>query len=98
MTKVKEEPSDTHLAFESRAKEKSSLGDNDDFIDLKEFSSQTESGMNKRNTSKECLPLDPNGLRKVKSQIISSAMEMQMQSTLNFLGTENDAELKGIFI
>ncbi|XP_039710783.1 nuclear receptor coactivator 7 isoform X4 [Pteropus medius] len=93
--KVSKEPSDTHTTFESIAKENSLLGEDDDFIDLEELSSQTDSRMDKRDTSKECLSLDPEKLRKAKSQIISSAAEMKMQSALNFSGTESDAELKG---
>ncbi|ELK00704.1 Nuclear receptor coactivator 7 [Pteropus alecto] len=95
VTKVSKEPSDTHTTFESIAKENSLLGEDDDFIDLEELSSQTDSRMDKRDTSKECLSLDPEKLRKAKSQIISSAAEMKMQSALNFSGTESDAELKG---
>ncbi|XP_011357047.1 nuclear receptor coactivator 7 isoform X1 [Pteropus vampyrus] len=91
--KVSKEPSDTHTT--SIAKENSLLGEDDDFIDLEELSSQTDSRMDKRDTSKECLSLDPEKLRKAKSQIISSAAEMKMQSALNFSGTESDAELKG---
>lgn len=93
VTEVSKEPSDTHTAFESIAKENSLLGEDDDFIDLEELASQTDSGRDKTDTSKECLSLDPEELRKAKSQIISSAAEMQ--SALNFSGTESDAELKG---
>lgn len=95
VTKVSKELSDTHTTFESIAKENSLLGEDDDFIDLEELSSQTDRGMDKRDTSKECLSLDPEKLRKAKSQIVSSAAEMKMQSALNFSGTESDAELKG---
>lgn len=92
---VSNEPPDTHTTFESIAKENSLLGEDDDFIDLEELSSQTDRGMDKRDTSKECLSLDPEKLRKAKSQIISSAAETKMQSALNFSRTESDAELKG---
>ncbi|XP_025278732.1 nuclear receptor coactivator 7 isoform X1 [Canis lupus dingo] len=95
VTTVSKEPSDTRAAFESIAKENSLLGEDDDFVDLEELSSQTDSGMDKRDTSKECLSLDPKELRKAKSHIISSATEVQVQSALNFSGTDNDAELKG---
>ncbi|XP_006748091.1 nuclear receptor coactivator 7 isoform X2 [Leptonychotes weddellii] len=95
VTKVSREPSDTRAAFESIAKENSLLGEDDDFVDLEELSSQTDSGMDKRDTSKECLSLDPKELRKAKSHIIGSTTEMQVQSALNFSGTDNDAELKG---
>ncbi|XP_006879203.1 PREDICTED: nuclear receptor coactivator 7 [Elephantulus edwardii] len=91
VTGVSKKPPDT--AFDSTAKENSLLVEDDDFVDLEELSSQTESGMDKRDNAKECL--DPEDLRKAKSQIISSATEKQMQSTLNFSGAENDAELKG---
>ncbi|XP_016016818.2 nuclear receptor coactivator 7 isoform X4 [Rousettus aegyptiacus] len=95
VAKVSNEPPDTHTTFESIAKENSLLGEDDDFIDLEELSSQTDRGMDKRDTSKECLSLDPEKLRKAKSQIISSAAETKMQSALNFSRTESDAELKG---
>ncbi|XP_007190864.1 nuclear receptor coactivator 7 isoform X2 [Balaenoptera acutorostrata] len=95
VAKVSKELSDTQAAFESIAKENSLLGEEDDFVDLEEVSSQNDSGMDKRDTSKECLSLDPAELRKTKSQIISSTTEMQVQSALNFSGTECDAELKG---
>uniref|UniRef100_A0A673TJU3 Nuclear receptor coactivator 7 n=1 Tax=Suricata suricatta TaxID=37032 RepID=A0A673TJU3_SURSU len=95
VTKVSKEPSDTPAAFESIAKENSLLGEDDDFVDLEELSSQTESGMDKRDTSKECLSLDPEELRKAKSQITSSTTKMQVQSALSFSGTDSDTELKG---
>ncbi|XP_026942890.1 nuclear receptor coactivator 7 isoform X4 [Sagmatias obliquidens] len=95
VAKVSKELSDTQAAFESIAKENSLLGEEDDFVDLEELSSQNDSGMDKRDSSKECLSLDPAELRKTKSQIISSTMEMQVQSALNFSETECDAELKG---
>ncbi|XP_060046489.1 nuclear receptor coactivator 7 isoform X2 [Erinaceus europaeus] len=94
MTKVIKEPSDTHAAFKSIAKENSLLGDDDDFVNLEELSSQTESELDKRDASKECLSLNREELRKAKSQIVSST-ETQVQSTPNFSGTESDAELKG---
>ncbi|OWK01294.1 hypothetical protein Celaphus_00018794, partial [Cervus elaphus hippelaphus] len=89
---VSKEPSDTRAAFESVAKENSLLGEDDDFVDLEELSSQTKGGTDKRDTSKECLSLDPEELRKTKSRVISS---MEIQSALNFSGTGCDAELKG---
>ncbi|KAM9060607.1 nuclear receptor coactivator 7 isoform 2-T3 [Megaptera novaeangliae] len=95
VAKVSKELSDTQAAFESIAKENSLLGEEDDFVDLEEVSYQNDSGMDKRDTSKERLSLDPAELRKTKSQIISSTTEMQVQSALNFSGTECDAELKG---
>uniref|UniRef100_A0A2K6GZU3 Oxidation resistance protein 1 n=1 Tax=Propithecus coquereli TaxID=379532 RepID=A0A2K6GZU3_PROCO len=95
VTKLSKEPSDTHATFESSAKENSLLGEDDDFVDLEELSSQTDSEMNKRDTSKECLSLDPEELKKAESQRINSALETQVQSALNFPGTGNDVELKG---
>ncbi|KAG8510856.1 Nuclear receptor coactivator 7, partial [Galemys pyrenaicus] len=95
VTKASKELSDSHAALDSIAKEDSLLGEDDDFVDLEELSSQTNSGMDKRDASKECLSLDPEELRKAKSQIISSDSEIQVQSALNFSGTESDVELKG---
>uniref|UniRef100_A0A8C3YD37 Nuclear receptor coactivator 7 n=1 Tax=Catagonus wagneri TaxID=51154 RepID=A0A8C3YD37_9CETA len=92
---ISKEPSDTRAAFKSLAKENSLIGEDDDFVDLEELSTQTDSGMDKTDTSKECLSLDPEELRKTKPHIISSTMETQVQSALKFSGTECDAELKG---
>ncbi|XP_004673887.1 PREDICTED: nuclear receptor coactivator 7 [Condylura cristata] len=96
VAKASKELSDAQGAPDSIAKENSLLGEDDGFVDLEELSSQTNSGMDKRDASKECLSLDPEKLRKAKSQIISSNSEMQVQSALNFSGTESDAELKGV--
>ncbi|XP_032130756.1 nuclear receptor coactivator 7 isoform X4 [Sapajus apella] len=95
VTKLSKEPSDTSAAFESTAKENSFLGEDEDFVDLEELSSHTDGGMDKKDTLKECLSLDPEERKKAESQINNSAMEMQVQSALHFLGTENDVELKG---
>ncbi|XP_004587278.2 nuclear receptor coactivator 7 isoform X1 [Ochotona princeps] len=95
MTKLAKKPSDTQTAFKSVTKENSLVGEDDDFVDLEELSSQTESGMDKRDPSKECLSLDPAEQKKAESPLMHSAMEMQVQSALNFSGTESDAELKG---
>ncbi|XP_012384677.1 nuclear receptor coactivator 7 isoform X2 [Dasypus novemcinctus] len=94
-TEVSKEPLDTHTAFEATAKGNSFLGEDDDFVDLEELSSQTDSGVDKRDSSKECLTLDSGELRKTKSQTSSSATDKQLQSALSFSGTESDAELKG---
>ncbi|XP_033090366.1 nuclear receptor coactivator 7 isoform X3 [Trachypithecus francoisi] len=94
VTKLSKEPSNTSAAFESTAKE-NFLGEDDDFVDLEELSSQTDGGMDKKDTSKECLSLDPEERKKAESQINNSAVEMQVQSALAFLGAENDVELKG---
>ncbi|XP_037699751.1 nuclear receptor coactivator 7 isoform X2 [Choloepus didactylus] len=94
-TEVSKGPPDTQAAFESTAKGNSLLGEDDDFVDLEELSSQTDSGMDKRDTSKQCLALDSEELKKGKSQTVSSATEKQVQSSVNFSGTESDAELKG---
>lgn len=95
VTKVSKEPPDTHTELKSIAKENSLLGEEDDFVDLEELPSQNDGGMDKRVTSKECLSREPEEQRKAKSQIISSATEMHVQSALSFSRTERDAELKG---
>ncbi|XP_053447500.1 nuclear receptor coactivator 7 isoform X1 [Nycticebus coucang] len=95
VTKLNKGPSDTHFAFESLAKENSLLGEDDDFVDLEELPSQPDSGMDKRDPSKECLFLNSEERKKAESQRINSAMEKQVQSTLNFSEAGNDAELKG---
>nr|XP_017826863.3 nuclear receptor coactivator 7 isoform X3 [Callithrix jacchus] len=94
VTMLSKEPSDTSAAFELTAKENSFLGEDEDFVDLEELSSQTDGGMDKKDTLKECLSLDPEERKKAELQINNSAMEMQVQSALHFLGTENDVELK----
>ncbi|XP_077018930.1 nuclear receptor coactivator 7 isoform X3 [Tamandua tetradactyla] len=95
VTELSKESSDTHVALESTAKGNSLLGEDDDFVDLEELSSETVSGMDKRDTSKECRALDSEELKKAKSQTVSSATEKQVQSALNFSRTESDGELKG---
>ncbi|KAG8521142.1 Nuclear receptor coactivator 7, partial [Galemys pyrenaicus] len=65
------------------------LGENDNFVDLEKFSSQTDNGMD---SSVECFPFGPGELRKAKPHIIISATEEQVQPALR---TERDAELKG---
>ncbi|XP_075410713.1 nuclear receptor coactivator 7 isoform X2 [Tenrec ecaudatus] len=80
-------------AFESKAKENAHSVEDDDFVDLEELSSQTDSGLAKGDNAKECV--DPRDLRKAKSNVISSAVERQLPSVLNVSGTEEDAELKG---
>nr|KAF6341730.1 nuclear receptor coactivator 7 [Myotis myotis] len=94
-TQVSKQPPDPPTEFKSVAKENSLLGEEDDFVDLDELPSQNDSGMDKRDTSKECLSLDPEEQRKAESQVISSATDMQAQSALSFSRTESDAELKG---
>lgn len=94
VAKVSKEPPDPHTDFKSVAKENSLLGEDDDFVDLEELPSQNDSGMDKRDTSKECLSLGPEEQSKAKSQTISSA-EMQVQAALSFSRAESDAELKG---
>lgn len=49
---ITKEPSDTFLAFKSKAKENSLLGECNYFVDLEKFSSQADSVMDKRDTSK----------------------------------------------
>ncbi|XP_045698703.1 nuclear receptor coactivator 7 isoform X2 [Phyllostomus hastatus] len=93
-TEVSKGPPGTHTVFKSIAKENSLLGGEDDFVDLEELPSQNDSRMDKRDTSKECLSLDPEEQKKAKAQI-SSVMEMQVQSAPDFSRTESDAELKG---
>ncbi|XP_012882295.1 PREDICTED: nuclear receptor coactivator 7 isoform X1 [Dipodomys ordii] len=96
VTQLSKPPSDTHTAFDSAPKENSLLGEDDDFVDLEELSSQTESGMGKRSTSKKLLAVDPEKQKKSEpAQVINSAVEPQLQSSLDFSGTESDAELKG---
>lgn len=67
-------------------------GENNDFVDLEEIFSQIDSGIDGRDSSKECLSLDTEELRRTKSQVIISATEKQVRSAPNFLGTERDAE------
>ncbi|XP_006778511.1 PREDICTED: nuclear receptor coactivator 7 isoform X1 [Myotis davidii] len=94
-TQVSKQPPDPPTELKSVAKENSLLGEEDDFVDLDELPSQNDSGMDKRDTSKECLSLHPEEQRKAESQVISSATDMQAQSALSFSRTESDAELKG---
>lgn len=94
-TQVSKQPPDPPTEFKSVAKENSLLGEEDDFVDLDELPSQNDSGMDKRDTSKECLSLHPEEQRKAESQVVTSATDMQAQPALSFSRTESDAELKG---
>ncbi|XP_066103842.1 nuclear receptor coactivator 7 isoform X3 [Saccopteryx bilineata] len=95
VTTVGTEPPDTHPAFRYIAKENSLFGEEDDFVDLEEVSSQNDGGSGKRDTLKECLSVDPEEQRGAQSQTLSSATEMRAQSALSFLRKGSDAELKG---
>ncbi|XP_066229402.1 nuclear receptor coactivator 7 isoform X3 [Saccopteryx leptura] len=95
VTTVGTEPPDTHPAFRYIAKENSLFGEEDDFVDLEEVSSQNDGGSGKRDTSKECLSIDPEEQRRAQSQTLSSATEMRAQPALSFSRKESDAELKG---
>lgn len=94
-TKPGEEPSDTHPVFESAAKENCLIGEDDEFVDLEELSSQTESRTDERDTSKECLSVDREERKKAESQTSTSAVEVQVRSALSVVAPESDAELKG---
>ncbi|XP_068933566.1 nuclear receptor coactivator 7 isoform X2 [Petaurus breviceps papuanus] len=89
------EPSKAKTASDSRTKENSLLGEDDDFVDLEELSSQTEGGGDKKKTPKECLSLDSEESRKARSQETSSALEILNQPALDLSRTEYDTELKG---
>lgn len=91
---ISKEPSDTFLAFKSKAKENSLSGECNYFVDLEEFSSQTDSGMDKRDASKECLSLNKKELRKVKLQAVLPWKHKYSQYWS--LGEQSDAEPKGI--
>ncbi|KAM4865990.1 nuclear receptor coactivator 7 isoform 2-T6 [Thomomys bottae] len=91
VTQLSKSPSDTYNAFDPAPKENSLWGE-DDFIDLEELSSQTD----KRDMSKKLLPADPEKQTKSEPpQVVSPEVEAQMQSSVDFSGTESDAELKG---
>ncbi|XP_013372098.1 PREDICTED: nuclear receptor coactivator 7 isoform X2 [Chinchilla lanigera] len=95
VTKLGREPSEIHPKFESTAKENCLVGEDEDFVDLEELSSQTESRKEKRDTLKECLSADPEARKKTESKTDTCAVEMQVQSALSVLAAESDAELKG---
>lgn len=94
-TQVSKQPPDPPTGFKSTAQENPPFGEEDDFVDLDELPSQNDSGMDRRDTPKECLSLDPEEQRKAESQVIRSATDTQAQSALSFSRTESDAELKG---
>nr|XP_045014290.1 nuclear receptor coactivator 7 isoform X2 [Jaculus jaculus] len=95
VTQLNTGPLDTHVSLGSTAKEKSLLGEDEDFVDLEELSSQPESRMNKGDASKECLSVDIKEQKKNEPEITRSVKEMQEQSALSLSGAENDMELKG---
>ncbi|XP_056674704.1 nuclear receptor coactivator 7 isoform X2 [Monodelphis domestica] len=88
-------PSKTKMASDSKTKENSLLGEDDDFVDLEELSSQVEGGNDKKETPRECLSLDPDESKKAKSQGTSSTLEILNQPALDLSRTEYDTELKG---
>lgn len=92
VTQLSKGPSDPHAASESTAKENCLLGEDDDFVDLEELSSQPGSGMDKGDATKESLSRDR---KKREPQIMGSAKQMQVLSSLDLTGLESDAELKG---
>lgn len=92
VTQLSKGPSDMHAALEPTAKENCLLGEDDDFVDLEELSSQPGSGMDKGDATKE---RPSRGQKKSELQTIMSAKKMQMQSSLDLAGLESDAELKG---
>lgn len=94
-TPVSRQPPGPPTEVKSIAKESSLLGEEDDFVDLDELPSQNDSGMDRRDSPKECLSLHPKEQRKEESQAIRSARDVQAQSALSLSGTESDAELKG---
>ncbi|XP_055455305.1 nuclear receptor coactivator 7 isoform X1 [Psammomys obesus] len=92
VTQLSKGHSDSHAALGPTAKENCLLGEDEDFVDLEELSSQPGSGMDKGDTTKECFSYDQT---KGELLTITSAKKMQVQSAPNFTGLENDAELKG---
>lgn len=92
VTQLSKGPSDPHAASESTAKENCLLGEDDDFVDLEELSSQPGSGMDKGDATKESLSRDR---KKREPQTMGSAKQMQVLSSLDLTGLESDAELKG---
>ncbi|XP_027704369.1 nuclear receptor coactivator 7 isoform X1 [Vombatus ursinus] len=89
------ETSKAKTASDSRTKESSLLGEEDDFVDLEELSFQTEGGGDKKETPKECLSVDSEESRKVRSQGTGSTLEILNQPALDLSRTEYDTELKG---
>ncbi|XP_051853656.1 nuclear receptor coactivator 7 isoform X2 [Antechinus flavipes] len=89
------EPSKAKITMESRTKENSFLGDDDDFVDLEELSSQTEDGGDKKDIPKDCLCLDSKESRNTRLQKTSSTLEILDQPALDLSRTEYDTELKG---
>lgn len=92
VTQLSKGPSDPHAASEFTAKENCLLGEDDDFVDLEELSSQPGSGMDKGDATKESLSRDQ---KKREPQTMGSAKQMQVLSSLDLTGLESDAELKG---
>ncbi|XP_051020560.1 nuclear receptor coactivator 7 isoform X1 [Acomys russatus] len=88
VTQLSKGPPDTRAT----AKENCLLGEDEDFVDLEDLSSQSGSGADKGNTTKKCLSY---GQTEAEPQPVTSAKETQVPSAPNFVGTESDAELKG---
>ncbi|XP_004630298.2 nuclear receptor coactivator 7 isoform X2 [Octodon degus] len=88
-------PSELHPKFESTAKENCLVGEDEDFVDLEELSSQTESRKDRRDTVQECLPADRDAGEKTELKTDASTAEMRAQTGLSIPVADSDAELKG---
>ncbi|XP_063091116.1 nuclear receptor coactivator 7 isoform X2 [Cavia porcellus] len=95
VTKLRQELSEMHPTLESTAKENCLVGEDEDFEDLEELSSQSESRTDKRDALKECLSADPGDRKKTRWKVDAPAVESQVQPAPSVLATESDAELKG---
>lgn len=96
VTQLRKGPSDTRAALQPTAKENSLLGEEDDFVDLEELSSQPGSRRDKGDdASKQDLVSDRKEREKAELERTTSSRKMEVQSTLTFSRTESEAELKG---
>uniref|UniRef100_A0A452GYK9 Uncharacterized protein n=1 Tax=Gopherus agassizii TaxID=38772 RepID=A0A452GYK9_9SAUR len=89
------EPSGEKAASDSKTKERSLIeGGDDDFIELQETASLTNTRLYRTDAVTESFSFDPKELGKARSQVTKSVSEVQDLLAFDSLGTKNDVEPK----
>nr|XP_032661841.1 nuclear receptor coactivator 7-like isoform X3 [Chelonoidis abingdonii] len=89
------EPSGEKAASDSKTKERSLIeGGDDDFIELQETASLTNTRLDRKDAVTESFSFDPKELGKARSQVTKSVSEVQDLLAFDSLGTKNDVEPK----
>ncbi|XP_024053115.1 nuclear receptor coactivator 7 isoform X1 [Terrapene carolina triunguis] len=89
------EPSGEKAASDSKTKERSLIGGgDDDFIELQETASLTNTRLDRKDAVTDGFSFDPKELGKARSQVTKSVSEVQDLLAFDSLGTKNDVEPK----